>query len=67
MKNRLITLGIYILMFVILWNLLDLCYCKLISRSDWSFSPGNNILYPAVFGVMFSFLTPLINRIGKKK
>lgn len=54
-------------MFVILWNLLDLCYCKFISRSDWSFSPGNNILYPAVFGVMFSFLTPLINRIGKKK
>ena len=48
MKNRLIAMGIFIVTFIIFWNLFDFGYCKLISRSDWSFTAGKNILYPAL-------------------
>ncbi|GEM_PF-1065093 len=67
MKNRLIAMGIFIVTFIIFWNLFDFGYCKLISRSDWSFTAGKNILYPALMGLVISFVMPLFNRISKKK
>ncbi|WP_028505477.1 hypothetical protein [Ruminococcus sp. FC2018] len=67
MKNRLISIGLFVLTFVIFWNLFDFGYCKIITRSSWSFTVGKNIMYPAVMGATISLVLPIFNRIGKKK
>ncbi len=52
MINKIFQFVLYMVIFVLCWNLCDLAYSSIITRSGYSFDAGRCIIEPACFGVM---------------
>lgn len=56
MKNKILQFILFMVVFVACWNLCDLIYSAVITRSEYSFTPGRCILEPVFFGVVIYLL-----------
>lgn len=55
-KKTLVTAAVYVLIFVIIYNLIDYFYTTVIAGSDFSFHWLTNILPPAIGGLIYFLL-----------
>ena len=67
MKKKILTGVIGTALVLGFWTLFDFLYCTLITRSDFTFEIGSNLILPLVVGlVMFFVLIPMYDKDMKK-
>ena len=56
MKNKYIAFGLFLILFMALWNLLDYIYATLITHSGYRFGAGTDLLIPLVVAGVSGYL-----------
>ena len=56
MKNRFVIIGLFIVLFLGLWNLFDYLYSTLITHSEYQFSVVSDLILPLVISVIMGCL-----------
>lgn len=55
-KNKYVAFIIYVVVFLALWNVLDLLYTTLITKSAYQFAAGSDLAIPAVGAAVTGYL-----------
>ena len=58
-NNKFLKILSYVALWIVVWTLID----WIIDKQNFVFSPLNNLLYPAIGGIVFGLLDP----VGKMK
>ena len=61
-KNRKVAFVIFVVLFIVFWNLLDLLYSALITKEPYHFSTGNDMGLPLVSALVLGCLLFLRNK-----
>ena len=59
-KNEMLVVAIYLIVFLIVWNLCDLVYDLLIRRSGFTFELFNNIGQPLLIAIFVRLVMTII-------
>lgn len=62
MKNKYVTFGLFVALFVVFWNVLDYLWSAFITRSPYSFSVGTDIGIPLTSAIVLGYLQFLRNK-----
>ncbi len=60
-KNRKVAFGIYVVLCLVFWNLLDFAWAVLISKSSYHFSGGRDLGIPLGLAIISGYLLFLRN------
>ena len=55
-KNKNVTFGLYVVVFVAFWNLLDFLWCVLISKTAYQFRTVSDLMLPLVLAIVSGYL-----------
>ncbi len=55
-KNRKAAFGLFVVIFLLFWNLLDFLYAAFITRSGYHFTAGNDMGSPVILAVIIGSL-----------
>lgn len=56
MKNKYAVYGLFVILFMAFWNLLDFLYSALITHSGYQFGAGSDLLIPLVVALGSGYL-----------
>ena len=55
-KNRTVAFVIFVVLFMIFWNLLDFIWATLITKNPYRFSAGTDLGFPLVIALVIGYL-----------
>lgn len=55
-KNKKIAFAIYVVVFMVFWNILDFLYATLITHSGYTFGAGTDMLIPLCLSIVSGYL-----------
>ena len=56
MKNKYVVFGLYVILFLTFWNVLDFLYSTLITNSKYQFGAGSDLFTPLVAALASGYL-----------
>lgn len=65
LKNKYAAFGLFVILFLVLWNVLDFLYATLITKSAYQFGAGADLAMPLAVALAIGYLQFL--RKGKSK
>ncbi len=55
-KNKVVAFILFVVLFLVFWNLLDLLYCAVITHSSYQFAGFGDLGLPAILAVTSGYL-----------
>ena len=56
MKNKFVAYGLYLILFIVIWNLLEFLYSAFITRSGYQFGAGTDLFIPLVVAAASGYI-----------
>lgn len=61
-KNKYVAFGLFVVLFMVGWNLLDFIWSALITKSPYNFSAGTDLAIPLVSALVIGYFLFLRNK-----